>query len=141
MWIWAPGCKFTLFCREATFVVHLRTFKCKFSGLKLWLCKTVTNMKYVINLFQWNWLIRHEWDLILILVWETYCWNPILDALQDSAVCANQRKKTAFEISDFLAVKTNSIQEPTSHQRAAKKLNLSSWFPMCVSSSQEMIKW
>ena len=39
MWIWAPGCKFTLFCREATFVVHLRTFKCKFSGLKLWLCK------------------------------------------------------------------------------------------------------
>ena len=29
MWIWASGCKFTLFCHEATFVVHLRTFKCK----------------------------------------------------------------------------------------------------------------
>ena len=39
MWIWASGCKFTLFCCEATFVVHLRSFKCKFSGLKLWLCK------------------------------------------------------------------------------------------------------
>ena len=57
MWIWAPSCKFTLFCRDATFVAHLRTFKCKFSGLKLWFCKK--SDKYEVwslhRQIKWSW--------------------------------------------------------------------------------------